>query len=139
MFDYVQSYVYEIPVYNMYEGLTLYQKVCMGFTLANDAQKCLQIFREDPPPEKDATPLLEERIDAPKLGIGHLPGTESMDCDLLEATTSPKRKHSTIRRDRVQSAVQTEMEYETSGRVHQDHVERRNRRSHSPPSTTANM
>jgi hypothetical protein len=83
-------------------------------------------------PEKDATPLLEERIDAPKLGIGHLLGTESMDCDLLEATTSPKRKHSTIRRDRVQSAVQTEMEYETSGRVHQDHVERRNRRSHSP-------
>jgi hypothetical protein len=59
--------------------------------------------------------LLQKSIDTPDVCFGGITETELIDCDVLEA-----------------SNTRNEMEYETSGRVHRDHVERRDTRSRSP-------
>lgn len=67
----------------------------------------------------------------------HLSGTQRVDLTLQEGTTTTNQTPTTIRRNRVDSAVQTEMELEASGGVHraremQDHGERRYMARHSP-------
>lgn len=81
---------------------------------------------------KDATTLLQKSIDTPGVCFGSIPETKLIDCDVLEASNTPKRKHNMTRGNRGESSARDEMEYETSGRVHRNHVDRRDTRSRSP-------
>ena len=76
--------------------------------------------------------LLQKSIDTPGICFKSIPETELIDCEVLEASNIPRRKHSMTRGNRGESSARNEMEYEPSSRVHRDHVDRLDTRSRSP-------
>lgn len=82
--------------------------------------------------KEDVNQFLDDSIDASDVFIGHTPGLEPKDSKLQQAGSSPKRTHSRFRRDRVESAVQFEVDYEAWGPLHRDSVRRQYKRGHSP-------
>lgn len=82
--------------------------------------------------DKNVTRHVEGANDARERIIVNRRGTEPMECDMQEAATTPKRTPNTLRRSRVDSAVQTELDSEPSPRVQRDLVHSRYMRSPSP-------
>lgn len=95
--------------------MTLYHEVSIGLTIRNVSACDFKKSGNVNLTMKDATTLLQKSIDTPCLCFKFILENELIDCDVLEASNTPN-----------------EMEYETSGRVHRDHIERRDTRSCSP-------
>lgn len=74
----------------------------------------------------------EETVDAPDECMGHEHGVDANDSELQQRRSTPHRTQSTLRRDRVDTGIQTEMDYQTSSGLRRLHSERQYRRSESP-------
>lgn len=76
--------------------------------------------------------VAEDSVDALEKCMSHHPSIDANETELQQERSTPKRTQSILRSERVDTSIQTNMDYQTSGGLHWLHTERLYRRSESP-------